>query len=215
MIAIVIPALNESVTIKEVVKDALLFGSVIVVDDGSSDNTTDMAESSGAIVVKHTKNMGKGVALKTGIMKAMELKPDIIVTMDADGQHDPFDIGYLTDQLVYDDADFVIGSRYIRPEYETPFYRRVGQKILDCATCPSGEVTDSQSGFRAFKASCVDVFRFKSTGMGIESEMLRDAIKAGKRVTETRITVRYDGLDCSTLPPFKHGLEVLSSLLTA
>lgn len=97
---------------------------------------------------------------------------------------------------------------------DTPAYRRVGQTVLDKATTMNSgvEVTDSQSGFRAFAASTVNIFRFKADGMAIESEMLADAGKAGLRIKEVDIGVRYD-VDCSTEHPLRHGLGVLVKIL--
>ena len=111
-------------------------------------------------------------------------------------------------------ADFVNGSRYMNgPEENTPAYRRVGQKVLDIATNISAgiHITDSQSGFRAFSPKAKNVFRFKDTGFGIESEMLVDAAEAGLKIVEVPITVRYD-LDGSTKDPITHGVGVLFNI---
>ena len=211
-IAVILPAFNEEVSIGSIVLLTKLYADkVIVIDDGSSDRTAEIARKAGAEVIVHEVNTGKGGALRTGFAAALKMGADVIVTMDSDAQHNPADIPKLAAPIIKGEADMVNGSRYLYgKDKNTPAYRRVGQKILDNATKRySGlNVTDSQSGFRAFAASIVDVFRFNAQGMAVESEMLADAGKASLRIKEVEITVRYD-VDGSTKEPIQHGLEVL------
>ena len=213
-ITAVLPAFNEEISIGSVVLRARKFADrVIVVDDGSSDRTAEVAELAGAEVIRHLENKGKGAALKTGFEEADGA--DVIVTMDTDGQHDPVEISKLAAPILAGEADMVNGSRYLNgSDKNTPIYRRVGQSVLDAATnLNSGlDITDTQSGFRAFGAQTVPVFRFKENGLAIESEMLVDAVKAGLRVKEVEIGVRYD-VDCSTENPVSHGVRVLVKVL--
>jgi glycosyltransferase involved in cell wall biosynthesis len=215
-ITVILPAYDEEVSIGSMVLLTKLYADkVIVVDDGSSDRTADIALKAGAEVIVHKVNTGKGGALRTGFVAAAERGADIIVTMDSDAQHNPADIPKIVAPIFRGEADMVNGSRYLNGlEKNTPAYRRVGQTVLDTATnLNSGlKITDSQSGFRAFSASTVDIFRFKAQGMAIESEMLADAGKAGLRITEVEIGVRYD-VDGSTLNPIRHGLHVFVSIL--
>ncbi len=215
-ITVILPAFNEEVAIGSIVLLTRQYAdTVIVVDDGSSDRTAMLAEKAGANVIVHKINTGKGGALKTGFKAASELGADVIVTMDSDGQHNPSDIPDLAAPILANAAEMVIGSRYLSGHAtDTPAYRRVGQTVLDKATTMNSgvEVTDSQSGFRAFAASTVNIFRFKADGMAIESEMLADAGKAGLRIKEVDIGVRYD-VDCSTEHPLRHGLGVLVKVL--
>ncbi len=135
--------------------------------------------------------------------------------MDSDGQHDPEEIPKLVAPILAGEADMVNGSRYMNGKGKnTPFYRRIGQNVLDKATnLNSGlHITDTQSGFRAFAAQILPAFKFRQGGFGIESEMLADAAKAGLRVKEMEIGVRYD-VDCSTENPVSHGLKVLMNVL--
>jgi glycosyltransferase involved in cell wall biosynthesis len=209
-ITVILPAYNEEVSIGSIVLLARRYADrVIVVDDGSSDRTVEVAANAGAEVVVHSLNKGKGVALRTGFEAAEGA--DVIVTMDSDGQHNPADIPKLVDPILKGEADMVNGSRYLNGySTDTPAYRRVGQAILDRFTnMNSGlSITDSQSGFRAFAASTKDIFRFNAQGMAIESEMLADAGRSGLRIKEVEIGVRYD-VDGSTENPIKHGLGVL------
>jgi glycosyltransferase involved in cell wall biosynthesis len=186
-ITVVLPAYEEEVSIGSMVLLAKLYtDKVIVVDDGSSDRTADIARKTGAEVIVHEKNKGKGGALKTGFEAAVKMGADVIVTMDSDAQHNPVDIPKIATPIIKDEADIVNGSRYLNGnDKNTPTYHQVGQTVLDKATnINSGlKITDSQSGFRAFAAS-VYIFRFNANGMAIESEMLDDAGKAGLRIKE-------------------------------
>lgn len=215
-ISVILPAYNEEISIGSMVHLTRLYADkVIVIDDGSSDRTADVARKAGAEVIVHDVNKGKGVALKTGFEAALILGADIIVTMDSDGQHNPAEIPKLVAPIIKGEAEIVNGSRYLHTlEKNTPTYRRIGQIILDKFTnMHSGlNITDSQSGFRAFAASTIGIFRFNARGMAIESEMLADAGNAGLHITEVGIGVRYD-IAGSTKKPLFHGLEVLLAIL--
>ncbi|MGB9937108.1 MAG: glycosyltransferase family 2 protein [Methanobacterium sp.] len=214
IITAIIPAYNEEISIGSIVLSVKKYvDNIIVVDDGSTDKTIEIAELAGAEVIKHINNQGKGAALKTGF-KAVE-NSDIIITIDSDGQHNPEDIKKLIKPIIDGEADIVNGSRYLTGKNEnTPIYRRVGQTVLDKATnLGSGlKITDTQSGFRAFAVHTLPIFRFYSSGFGIESEMLIDASKAGLKIKEVEIGVRYD-VDCSTKDPVTHGFGVLIKIL--
>ncbi len=183
-ITAILPAYNEEVAIGSVVLRTKQYADrVIVVDDGSSDRTAEVARLAGAEVIRHQKNMGKGAALKTGFEALNDLQSEaylhisggmgpksgnesqnghgIIVTIDTDGQHDPADIPKLVEPILKGEADMVNGSRYLNGnKKDTPFYRRMGQKVLDAATnLDSGlSVTDTQSGFRAFSSQQISVY---------------------------------------------------------
>lgn len=213
-ITAILPAYNEEISIGSMVISTKKYvDKVIVIDDGSSDNTAEIAHLAGADVLKHPYNQGKGAALKTGFKSA--INSDIIVTIDSDGQHNPRDIKKLVEPIKNGEADIVNGSRYLSgKKNDTPSYRRVGQTILDKATAfgTSLDITDSQSGFRAFAVHTMPIFRFSSSNFGIESEMLIDAANAGLRIKEVEIGVRYD-VDGSTKGPISHGLQVLMKVL--
>ncbi len=209
-ITAIIPAYNEQLSVGSIALQVKKYvDRVIVVDDGSTDRTADIVKLAGVELISHPKNMGKGVALETGF-KAVE-NADIIVTVDADGQHKISDIPKLIKPIIDGEADIVNGSRYINGgENDTPIYRRVGQTVLDMATNFNSKinVTDSQSGFRAFSKETLPVFEFEQTGYGIESEMLIEASNANFRIKEVEIEVRYD-VDGSKQNPVTHGVGVL------
>ncbi|WP_405307279.1 glycosyltransferase family 2 protein [Methanobrevibacter sp.] len=208
---VIIPAFNEQAAIGSVVEKSLQYADdVLVVDDGSSDNTSEIAEKAGASLLKHPTNFGKGVSLRDAFGQVDGY--DIVVTIDGDGQHNPDEIPDLIMPIKEDKADFVNGSRYLNGfDDNTPAYRRVGQRVLDIATniTAGTDVTDSQSGFRAFKGSTISCYKFRDPGFGIESEMIADAAENNLRILEVPITVKYDVENSSTKGPVTHGVGVL------
>ena len=213
----VLPAYNEEVAIGSMVLHARKYvDHVIVIDDGSTDRTSEVAQLAGADVIRHPQNKGKSAALKTGFLEASKNGTEVVVILDSDGQHDPAEIPKLIAPILAGEADMVNGSRYINGNGKsTPFYRRIGQNVLDSATnLNSGlNITDTQSGFRAFAIHALQAFRFKSNGLAIESEMLNDAANAGMKIREVEIGVRYDVPNASSEHPVGHGLRVLATVL--
>jgi len=217
-IVAVIPAYNEEIAIGSVIARARQHvDEVLVIDDGSADCTSHVARLMGATVLRHEINAGKGAALRTAFKWAMDRKVDILVTLDADGQHNPDEIPRLLEPILWKEADMVNGARFLKGHsLKVPRYRRIGQEILTFATNMTAEfktkVNDSQSGFRAFANNTFGTFTFNNSGMGIESEMLADAIDAGLRIKEVPISCRYD-VKGSTFNPFRHGLSVLNCIV--
>lgn len=213
-VAVLLPAYNEEVSIASMVLLSLQYADeVIVIDDGSSDRTSEVSRLAGATVLSHNTNKGKGAALKTGFKYAQDY--DIIVTIDADGQHNPSEIPDVIRPIMEDRADIVNGSRYIAgKDTTTPTYRRVGQTVLDNATyLASGvKLTDTQSGFRAFSSKSIEYFNFDPNGFGIESDMLIEASVNKLRIVEVEITVRYD-VNTTTDNPIVQGFSVLMRIL--
>lgn len=209
-VAVLLPAYNEEVSIASMILLSLQYADeVIVIDDGSTDRTPQVSQLAGATVLRHDANKGKGAALKTGFKYAKDY--DIIVTIDADGQHNPSEIPALLKPIEDGVADIVNGSRYINGrDTSTPKYRRVGQTVLDNATyLASGvKLTDTQSGFRAFSSESVKYFNFDPNGFGIESDMLIEASNNHLRIVEVEITVRYD-VNTTTDNPIVQGFSVL------
>jgi glycosyltransferase involved in cell wall biosynthesis len=217
IIMVGIPSYNEEIAIGSLVLRVSQYADkVVVLDDGSTDRTADIARLAGAEVIQHDKNLGKGAALRDLFAYATQCDVDVLVIIDGDGQHNPDDIPLLVSPVIRGEADFVNGSRYLTGKSDTPSYRRFGQLVLDNFTrVGSGRdlpVTDTQSGFRAFSMKTAHIFKFTSNTLGIESEMLMDAAKAQLRIKEVDVSVRYD-VGRSSTHPITHGLEVLVGVL--
>jgi len=211
-----IPAFNVGNQLGEVIKKSLNYvDQVIVCDDGSSDSTFHIAESSGALVLKHKKNLGKGAALKTLFEKAKELQADIIVTIDGDGQFLPEEIPKLTDPITNKQFDLVIGNRFLDKQ-EMPTYRKAGNKMLDKFTKLAANLPfeDTQSGFRAYSKNALGKISFSTNGFGVDSEILVDSVNKNLKITEEYVTVLYNtGDKTSTKNPVSHSMGVMASII--
>jgi glycosyltransferase involved in cell wall biosynthesis len=218
LIVAAIPALNEEKTIAKVVARAMKHvDKVVVVDDGSTDDTALIAQSLGAHVVRHEENKGYGAAIRSCFSAARDLAADVLVTLDGDGQHDPEQIPKVIEPILNGESDVAVGSRF-HPggdREEIPRYRIVGMRMLNEATnrIAKQKVTDTQSGFRAYSRKAIDSIRVYETGMGVTSEIDVRTGDAGLRVVEVPIQVAYSGLDSSSQNPLMHGLEIVSTIL--
>lgn len=210
------PAYNEAHSIAEVINGCKKYvDKVVVVDDGSTDNTVDIAESLGAYVIRHEINRGYGAALRNCFETARKLGAGSMVIIDSDGQHDPSEIPKLLDPL-RNGFDLVIGSRFVNGNGKNvPIYRKFGMKVLDVATYLAGglNVTDSQSGFRAYGRKAIENINLKGTDMSAGSEILIQARDYRLKFTEVEIHCRYDLENCSSEHPFIHGPRVLFRIL--
>jgi glycosyltransferase involved in cell wall biosynthesis len=209
-----IPAYNEEGFIGSVVLQALKYADlVIVVDDGSTDATAEVAEDAGAVVIRHRKNQGKGAALNSGFRRARMLCPRAVVTLDGDGQHHPEEIRRLLVPIMADEADIVVGSRYLEDENQVPRHRVWGHRAFTWVTnLLSGvTITDSQSGFRAFSPAAVEVITFSENGFSVESEIQFLARKYNLRVIEVPITALYQNKAKRSV--LAHGLMVMGGVV--
>lgn len=190
---VVVAAYNEGKVIRGVVAEVVRAGwQVVVVDDGSRDDTVAEARAGGAIVVRHAVNLGQGAALQTGIDYAIRRGADRLVTFDADGQHHCGDIPALVAAL--DGADVALGSRFLGKEIEGASAQR--KLLLRTATLVSNglsgmKLTDAHCGFRAFRAAVAPRLRIQQDRMAHASELLRKICTSGVRVIEVPVTVRY------------------------
>ena len=180
MIIAAMPAHNEEGTIAKVVLGAKKqhVDKVVVVDDGSTDSTAEIADALGAMVVRHKENRGYGAAIRTCFETAKELDADIMVILDSDGQHDPSYIPEFIKALRTNGADVVIGSRFLTKNKLSPIpkYRIVGMKVLNLFTRLHGtKTTDSQSGYRAYSRRAIEKIRVTNPDMGAGSEILTQA----------------------------------------
>jgi glycosyltransferase involved in cell wall biosynthesis len=211
---VVIPAYNEARFIGSVVlKTRRIADVVIVVDDGSSDDTADIAEAAGAVVVRHEGNKGKGMALNTGFLKAKTYTPDVVITIDGDWQHLPEEMALVAAPVLKGDADIVVGSRYLDNKSDVPMQRVIGHwGFTSLTNLASGvSLTDSQSGYRAFSRGALDALSFSSNSFSVESEMQFLAKDHELKVVEVPITIRY--VDKPKRNVLSHGLVVLNGIL--
>jgi len=209
---VVVPAYNEAISIANVIKESLKHSSkVIVVDNNSSDNTFQVAESNGAEVIE-CDIQGVGAATRFGIMEALKYNPDVIITLDSDGQHDPSEIDKVCEPIEKDLADVVIGSRFLS-DGDMPRYRKLGNDIISIAYNYYSEtrIRDTQSCFRAFTRDIANRIVLTEDGFGFSTEFLIKARKLGARIVEVPIKCIYfdDFAQNSTLNPVKHGVNVL------
>ncbi|MBU7013711.1 MAG: glycosyltransferase family 2 protein [Theionarchaea archaeon] len=192
-ISLIIPAYNEAEHLPRILAAIPpLVGEVIVVDDGSSDQTADIARTNSAIVVQHHENQGKGMAMVSGITAA---SGDVVVFMDADMQHHPEDIERLVAFIEDGSADLVIGVRTLGSRSDMPPQRRLTNFLGNLLVFLRIRkwISDTQSGFRAIKKDFLDKMVFKSKRYEIEIEMLVWAHRLDMRIKEEPIKVKYAG----------------------
>lgn len=211
---VVVPAYNEERFIGSVVLKILSFPvTVIVVDDGSTDATAFVAEAAGAQVVSHEHNKGKGEALNTGLQVARKMNPDAVVVIDGDGQHLVRELPGLVLPILQHDADIVVGSRYLQSSKRMPTRKALPHAFFNLVTwLTSGvNVSDSQSGYRAFSPKALQCEAFISKGFTVESEMQFVAREHGLKVVEVPITPLYP--DAPKRSAIGQGLQVLNGIL--
>jgi glycosyltransferase involved in cell wall biosynthesis len=218
LVVVGIPAFNEEKTIAKVVLRAQQFsGKVVVCDDGSADSTCEIAKHMGAEVIRHQRNLGYGAAIQTLFSYARKLDADVLVTVDADGQHDPREIPEVVKPIVNGSADIAIGSRFVngRLARSMPWYRRAGvkfiTKLVNNGAHGQHGVNDAQSGFRAYSHKALEILEVSEDGMGVSVEALINAKKHGLRICEVSSSCNYcnDGVETSTHNPMRHGAGVM------
>jgi glycosyltransferase involved in cell wall biosynthesis len=210
-----IPAYNEELSIGKIILQVQKsVDMVIVCDDGSVDYTSGIAQALGATVITHEKNEGKGSALRDMFEFALSYNPDIVLVLDADGQHDPFFIKQIIEPLINKEADMVIGSRFVKGgKTDAPIYRRIGLFLLNRNL--GGNVKDVQSGFRAFTRQALEVIsKTKADDFGVELEQVSIASKSGLRVKEVPIEIRYKGIvKTSKRNPIVQGGQIIRTYI--
>lgn len=198
-VIVIIPAYNEEDNIVNIINSVKKYASiVIVIDDGSSDNTYQYAVSAGAKVIRNLQNRGKGSALKKGFQECLRFNPEIVITIDADGQHDAEDIPVLIKPIKDGIADMVIGSRYNTVSLrEIPLVRGIGLSVISMLnqSLTQINVKDTQSGFRAYNKTILSIISdYESVGYGAEMELLAEVDRNGLNIMEVPVTIRYKGL---------------------
>jgi len=215
-IIIGIPAFNEEKNIAGIIsKLKRTTKDIIVCNDGSTDLTAEIAEEMGALVINHEKNLGYGGAIRSIFLKAKDLNGDVLVTFDADGQHRIEDIDKVINPVLDGQSDIVIGSRFLDgSKKEVPQYRKVGIKVITKITNVTikKELTDSQSGFRAYSKRVLNEIKLAESGMGVSTEILIKASSKNLKISEVPIKILY-GENSSTHNPVVHGSSVIFSTI--
>jgi len=188
--------------------------SIIVCNDGSSDMTGEIAERMGVIVINHKRNLGFGAALRSIFGKANELNADVLVTLDADGQHNPQEIKDMLEPIKDGNADLVIGSRFSGKTSEIPKYRILGIKAINKLTTSTSEnkLIDPLSGFRAYTKKILKEILPTDSGMGGSTEVLIKANQKKFRIIEVPIIVSYEG-ETSTHNPINQSFSLIFSTM--
>ncbi len=224
VVSIVIPAFNEEATVgrvlegvKDVMKEVGAPYEVIVVNDGSTDRTAEIVKDYNVILVHHEVNLGKGAALKDGFMKS---RGKIVVTLDADGSHNPEDISKLILPLINcNDIDVTIGARFINRtgKSSTSKLHIVGNKIINVVILlMTGKyVSDSQTGFRAFRRDVLRKIPLNGSRYEIESEMTVGMLKRNMRILEVPINCVKRNKGYTKISSLKDGFKILKSIFKA
>jgi glycosyltransferase involved in cell wall biosynthesis len=208
---ILIPAYNAAASVGEVVRQCVEFSrDILVVDDGSRDATAANAASAGARVVSHSRNRGKGAALKTGFAWAMEHGYDVVITIDADGQHLPREIPKFLRCREETHADLIIGGRS-HLFSQMLARRRIANRFSAWTIAKASRtgITDSQSGFRLYSANLIRSVPLRTDGYEMESEIIVRAGCGGFKVVTTPIDLGFvDGQSTSHYKPLKDTLRI-------
>jgi len=225
---VVVPAYNEANMIGQVVQKLIGHGfEVVVVDDGSSDTTSQTASSAGAKVLRHFLNRGQGAALQTGITYAINQRADIVVTFDADGQLDADEVKLLIRPIQAGQTEVVLGSRFLIPNTENqaskvetttatiPLIRKFVLRLATLFTrfYTGLKVTDTHNGFRAFSYSAAQKINIAHDGMAHASEILEQIAKYKLTYTEVPVTIRYTEYSLQKGQKLSSSFKILWDLL--
>lgn len=219
-----IPAYNEEGSIANVVREARKHADkVVVVDDGSTDGTVDLAEEAGATVIQHETNKGYGGALQTAFVEADRCRADHLAVVDGDGQHDPSDIEKLVSVQRESGVEIVIGSRSVAgSETDMPIYRQIGFGVVNFLTNlsmgvvrPQSRVADTQSGFRIYDRAAISSLAEDDIGdnMSASTDILHHAYKNDYAIQEVGTSISYDVEDASSHHPVAHGMQLVGNLI--
>ena len=214
-IAAVSPALNEATRIAAVIRGASQYVSeVIVVADGSTDDTAAVALAAGARVIRHAENCGAGAATMTGLEAARRLGYDVAITLDADGQHATADIPRLVETLQKESADLVIANRFGRKN-TIPFIRRIANTIGNLVTFFATGIylPDTQCGFKAFSPKALSEIELKMSGFEFCTEVIREASKNRWKIVSIPSKVVYSEYTLAKGQSFSSGIRTAAKIL--
>lgn len=212
-----IPCFNTQAHIQNVVyKTKKHVDEVVVVDDGSTDNTAEIAQKAGAIVIRHSQNKGYGGALSTCFEISRKLDTDVLVIIDGDGQHEPNEIPEILSPILNGDADLVIGSRFKNTKIKMPPYRKFGIGVITFLWNFGSRirVSDAQSGFRAYNKKMIQGLLISENNMSCSIEILEKLRRKNVRIQEIAITCSYENNNSHlNSKAVTHGLSVAFSVI--
>jgi len=217
---IVIPAYNEGKILRDVLRELLDYNQsyhIVVVDDGSSDDTAAKVIDFPVHLLSHPTNLGQGAALATGIEYALNEKAEVLVTFDADGQMCPKDITALVDEVLNGGVDVALGSRFLSaPPVGMPRTKRITLKLAAAFTrLTTGlKVTDTHNGIRAFRAECLRKFRFTQNRMAHSSEILSEIAHNKLSYREVPVSIRYTPYSKNKGQSIFNSINILFELFT-
>ena len=214
---VIIAAYNEAGVLARVITTVASYGyRVVVVDDGSKDDTHRIALASGAVAIQHPVNIGQGAALQTGITFALAQGADAIVTFDADGQHRASEIEFLLSALRRESAEFALGSRFLGPSPRIPLSRRLLLLLATVFTrLTTGlRLTDTHNGLRAMTRQGATAIRMRQNRMAHASEILSQIADSSFRYVEVPVTIDYTAYSLSKGQRIGDSLTILSDLIT-
>ncbi len=215
---VVIPAFNEATVIGDVISGLRArYPNVVVVDDRSEDDTSNVAVAAGAVVIRHPINLGQGAALQTGIRYALQRGADCIVTFDADGQHQVEDIGVLLDTHTRTNADVVIGSRFLGSVKNLPTARRAILKaaVLFMRITSGVKLTDAHNGLRLLTRSAAQRLRITQNRMAHASEIVQQIHDLRLAVAEAPVTIVYTEYSLRKGQKLGNAFNILTELFVA
>lgn len=210
LIVAAIPCYNEAHFITDVVQRTLEHVDiVVVVDDGSTDGTAEAAQAAGAQVIRHPTNLGPGAAARDCLQAGLDLKADILITLDGDGQHNPSEIPEVIAPILDGEADLVIGSRFLGRYNNVAAYRRFGIDVITFLynVGSRNRITDGQSCFRAHNRRTLETLQITEPGFGFSVETLVQARHAGLHIREASISCVYHE-ESHSMNPVIHGVGV-------
>ena len=208
---IIIPCLNESLRLPEVINSIKPFGQIIVVDDGSWDNSYEVAKESGAIALKHLVNRGMGAALETGDRYAYQHGADIAIHFDGDGQHLAQEIPSLIDPIISGQADVVLGSRFLGKTTKTPWLKKwlIFKPLIPIHNLFLGvKLTDAHNGFRALSRQALGLINLQQDRYAHATEIIYQIKKNKLKYIEVPVTIRYYEFGLGV----RGGLQILRDL---
>lgn len=218
-ILVCIPSYNAESTIEQAIKNCKKFtNQILVINDGSSDKTEEIAKKAGADIVTHKQNRGYGGAIKTGLEEGLRRNAKITITFDADLQHDSNDIPNIIQPILSNDADIVIGSRFLEKSDDVKRYRKFGIKVITglVNSFMQNNISDAESGLRAYSIDSLKLLvpMLETEGMGMSSEILLKASVCKLKIVEVPRKEMYpEGIKTSSKNPLRHGLSVVFTIM--